>query len=425
MGGAPPTTGCTLRSMAYCPACSVAVPDETEQCPTCGADIEVTPTGEPEAPQRPKLDVDRLQKTLASSLVPTYEVLRPLGQGGMGAVFLAKEPALKRLVAVKVLAPDLAKDNAARARFEREATAAAALSHPNVVRVYAVGETKRTKLPYIVMQYVEGPTLKEWHLRKRKISEREARRIIGEVAAALASAHERDLVHRDVKPSNILIEASTGRAFVADFGLTAALVMHEDETKITESGTLLGTPTYMSPEQSRGSDVTPRSDVYSLGMVAYQLFTGTLPYFANSPMGWIAAHLEEVPTPTGERRPELSPAVTQMVDRCLNKLPDKRPTALDVARGMLPTLDSLIEWPPPGLRWLLGRGRTLGRLAMSAVLGTALATAALTFIPNIASPDRTGKRRHQGLCVAGSAHTRPWHVHHRCRHARGHRSSHD
>ena len=142
-----------------------------------------------------KLDVDKLQKTLASSLVPTYEVLRPLGQGGMGAVFLAKEPALKRLVAVKVLAPDLAKDTAARARFEREATAAAALSHPNVVRVYAVGETKRTKLPYIVMQYVEGPTLKEWHLRKTKIGEREARRIIGEVAAALAAAHERDLVH--------------------------------------------------------------------------------------------------------------------------------------------------------------------------------------------------------------------------------------
>jgi hypothetical protein len=336
-----------------------------------------------EAPKPPELDLDRLQATLNASLSPTYEVLKPLGQGGMGAIFLAKEPALKRLVAVKVLAPQLAADNNARVRFEREARAAAAISHPNVVRVFAVGQTKRTKLPYIIMQYVDGPNLEEWRLRRRRLSEREARRVIGEVAAALAAAHERELVHRDVKPSNVLLETETGRAFVADFGVSAALSGATDETRLTHTGAVVGTPTYMSPEQSASDPLTPTSDVYSLGVLAYELLTGELPFEANSAMGWAAAHLRDTPTPTAERRPEISPALAQMVDRCLAKSPEDRPTADEIARGLLPSLETEIEWPPPGLQWLLGRGRTVNRIAHFAAAGAGVATVACAFVPEV------------------------------------------
>ncbi|UCD23705.1 MAG: protein kinase, partial [Gemmatimonadota bacterium] len=370
--------------MPYCPECSVSVPADVTECPACGASLETTPTAAPDPPEAPKLNLPKLESTLKASLSPTYEVLRPLGLGGMGAVFLAKEPALKRLVAVKVLAPHLAADKRARTRFEREARAAAAISHPNVVRVYAVGETKRTRLPYIVMQYVDGPNLEEWRLRRGRVSERDARRVVGEVAGALAAAHTRDLIHRDVKPSNVLMEKDSGRAFVADFGVSAALSPDDtQETKLTETGVLIGTPSFMSPEQSSGVPLTPKSDVYSLGVLAYQLLTGDLPYYANSAMGWAAAHLRDIPTPTGEMRPELSPAVAQMVDRCLAKAPNDRPTAEELSRGMLPTLESEVEWPPPGLQWLQGRAPAVNRLGLVAVIGAILVTFSFTFVPEI------------------------------------------
>ncbi len=370
--------------MPYCPECSVSVPDDSTECPECGASLERVETTAPGSAEPAHLDLDRLEQTLKSSLSPTYQILRPLGQGGMGAVFLAKEQALKRLVAVKVLAPGLAADKKARSRFEREARAAAAISHPNVVRVYSVGETKRTKLPYIVMQYVDGPNLEEWRLRRGKVGERDARRVIGEVAAALAAAHGRDLVHRDVKPSNVLMETESGRAFVADFGVSAALSpMHTDETKLTETGVMIGTPPFMSPEQAAGKELTPKSDVYSLGVLAYQLVTAQLPYQANSPMGWAAAHMHDMPTPTGECRPELSPAIAHLVDRCLAKSPADRPGAHEVARGMLPSLETEVEWPPPGLKWLHGRAQPLNRIGLIAVVGAVLATLAMTFVPEI------------------------------------------
>jgi hypothetical protein len=393
--------------MPYCPECSIAVPDDVVECPTCGASLESTPTTEPEGLARPRWDVEKLQAILSSSLAPNYEILRPLGQGGMGAIFLAREPALKRLVAIKVLAPSFAADNRARVRFEREARAAAAISHPNVVRVYAVGETKRSKLPYIIMQFVDGPNLEEWRLRRGKVGEREGRRVIGEIATALAAAHERDLVHRDVKPSNVLIEAETGRAFVADFGVSAALsTTQSDETKLTSTGAVVGTPTYMSPEQSTSDAVTPKSDVYSLGVLAYQLVTEELPFKAETAMGWAAAHLRDRPSATKERRPEISPVVGQMIDRCLAKSPDDRPDADEVARGMLPSLETEIEWPPPGLLWLRGRARGLNRTALAAVVGAVLATTALSFDPAEVAASQGWLARFE--FAAGIAATAEW-----------------
>jgi hypothetical protein len=370
--------------MPYCPECSAAVPEGAAKCPTCGSSLISTPSAHDSGGEPQPLDTDRMREELASSLAPQYQLLKLLGSGGMGAVFLAREPALRRLVAVKVLSPVLASDPRARARFEREARAAAALSHPNVVRVYAVGQTNAGKLPYIIMQYVEGVTLSHWMSQRKRVPERDGRRIVGDVAAALAAAHTRDLVHRDVKPSNVLIETESGRAFVADFGVSAALSPGDQgTTKLTVTGTVVGTPAYMSPEQATGEPVTPKSDIYSLGLVAYELLTGALPYTATTAMGWAAAHLRDPVTPLAIRRPDLAPEVGRIIDRCLAKDPALRPEAEDVARTMMPSLESEVPWPPPGLAWLQGRGRVLARLSLFAAIGGLLTVLALTFTPRI------------------------------------------
>ena len=371
--------------MPYCPECSASVPSGAAVCPTCGASLVSTPAADEERAPPQDSDIELVTADLRHSAKPQYELLRLLGAGGMGAVFLMREPALKRLVAVKVLAPWLAADAKARARFEREARAAAALSHPNVVRVYAEGETLGLRLPYIVMQYVEGPTLTEWMEQHQRASEREARRILGEVAAALAAAHARDLVHRDVKPSNVLIERDTGRAYVVDFGVSAALsgAAGDDVSRLTATGTVPGTPIYMSPEQASGEGVTPKSDVYSLGVLAYELLVGQLPYEARTAMGWAAAHLHDTPTPVRVHRADLAPEVARLVDRCLAKEAGVRPTAEELARGLLPGIESEIEWPPPGLHWMRGSGTVLGRLGALATAGALLTLTALLLTPPI------------------------------------------
>ena len=373
--------------MPYCPECSAYVPDLVEKCPTCGASLVPTPANgkisQPAA--RPTTNTEEVARDLSQALGPGYEYLRLVGVGGMGAVFLYREVALKRLVAAKVLAPDLAADAGARARFTREARSAAALSHPNVVRVYAVGETDGLGLPFIVMQYVEGPSLAQWMEQHPRSTERDGRRIIGEVAAGLAAAHARGLLHRDVKPGNVLLEADSGRAYVADFGVSAALATSSPEAtgSLTATGHVVGTPIYMSPEQAAGEPLTDKSDVYSLGVMAYELLVGELPFKATTAMGWAAAHLRDTPTPVAHRRADLSPEVSRLVDRCVAKHPMDRPTASDVERGMMPTLASEIEWPPPGMYWLHGRARILTRFALATFAGAVLTLSALTFTPQV------------------------------------------
>jgi len=373
--------------MPYCPECSASVPHGVETCPTCGASLVPTPTGggssQPAA--RSPVNTEEVADDLGLALGDGYQYLRLVGVGGMGAVFLFREVALKRLVAVKVLAPDLAADAGARARFTREARSAAALSHPNVVRVYAVGETGGLHLPYIVMQYVEGPSLAQWMDEHRRATERDGRRIIGEVAAGLAAAHARGFLHRDVKPANVLLEAETGRAYVADFGVSAALARTSPEAtgSLTATGHVVGTPIYMSPEQAAGEPLTDKSDVYSLGVMAYELLVGELPFKATTAMGWAAAHLRDTPTPVSRRRADLSPEVSRLVDRCVAKHPMDRPTAGDLERGMMPTLATEIEWPPPGMHWLHGRSRVLSRLALATFAGAVLTLSAITFTPQV------------------------------------------
>ncbi|MDQ2666345.1 MAG: serine/threonine protein kinase [Gemmatimonadota bacterium] len=298
---------------------------------------------------------------LRTAIAPGIQLLRPLGAGAMGLVFLARDPLLKRLVAIKVLAPHLAGDAVAHARFIRESEASAALMHPNIAGIYLVGELPQSRTPYYVMQFIDGRSLAEVIADGSAFSDTRAKRLVGEIASALEAAHAHGVVHRDVKPANIIIERDSDRPVVLDFGISAVLQREEapGSPKLTAIGTYLGTPTYMSPEQATGEPVTGQSDVYGLGLIAFELLTGHPP-FDGAPMVVMAAHVERAPPSLHAERPGIDSHLAELVERCLRKNPAERPTAADVAQSLVPASRSLLEWPPPGLETIRGRGAKLG-----------------------------------------------------------------
>lgn len=315
------------------------------------------------ATSAPAPDASALEDRVRTALAPHLQVVRLLGEGGMASVFLARDPALRRSVAVKVLSPALAADPSARARFEREAQAVAGLSHPNVVPVYAVGELD-DGTPYFVMQYVSGRSLAARVEEEGQLPTTEARRILGEVASALAAAHAKGIIHRDIKPANILYDEESGRALVSDFGIAAVMPVRDaaPATKLTQTGMIVGTPQYMSPEQLLHEPVSDKTDIYALGLLGYELLTGKGPFRGTTPQELIAAHLRDVPAPLSDVREEVELDVESLVARCLEKDAAKRPTAEEVARRLAPGGGVLLEWPPPGLEPLRGRLPALSRL---------------------------------------------------------------
>ncbi|HEU5466947.1 MAG TPA: serine/threonine-protein kinase [Gemmatimonadales bacterium] len=247
-----------------------------------------------------------------------YEVERPLGRGGMGLVYLARDIRLARPVAIKVLPPERAMSPVHRARFLREARIAARLSHPHIVPIFSVGELG--DVVFFVMAYVPGYTLGHRIRTRGPLPAAETARVLRETALALAHAHDQGVVHRDVKPDNILIDGSTGSSFVTDFGIARFGI-----GPISGSRTVLGTPEFMSPEQARGLALDARSDLYSLGVVGYYAASGRLPFDAEDPYVVMTQHVTEVPSPLATVAPKTSTAVASLVDRCLEKNPDQRP----------------------------------------------------------------------------------------------------
>jgi serine/threonine-protein kinase len=259
----------------------------------------------------------------------------------MGIVYSARDKRLKREIAVKVLPPELSFRADIRQRFLREAETAAQLNHPNIVPIYTVEE--RENLVYFVMAYIKGDNLGQRLQQHGPIPPVEVRRILREVADALAYAHHRNVIHRDIKPDNIIIDEETGRAMVTDFGIARALTDSGD-SRLTATGMAIGTPAYMSPEQSAGDQaIDGRSDLYSLGVVGYQMLCGQPPFVASNTPSMLVKHLSEKPIPVDERWPDLPPDLSRAVMMCLEKDPaDRFPSAAAFAvaldGGGMPTL---------------------------------------------------------------------------------------
>jgi serine/threonine-protein kinase len=256
-------------------------------------------------------------------LAPTFELDHEIGRGGMGIVYLARDSRLKRPVAIKVLPPELAFRSDIRSRFLREAETSAQLSHPNIVPIFTVDE--RGGLVFFVMGYVEGETLAQRMEREGRVPAPDARRLLTEVASALAYAHSRGVIHRDIKPDNILLSSGGGRAMVTDFGIARAVSAGSGDSRLTATGVAIGTPAYMSPEQCAGDkEIDGRSDLYSLGVVAYQMLCGTLPFSGSGTGALLIKHLSEKPVPVSERAPDIPPWLARVVMRLLEKQPSDR-----------------------------------------------------------------------------------------------------
>lgn len=260
---------------------------------------------------------DRLQ----SLLHDRYLIERELGHGGMGTVYLAQDMRLQRSVAIKVLPPELAVREELRERFLRETRMAAGFSHPNIVPVHAVEE--HPDLLCFVMGFIEGETLGQRIRRAGPLPATEAIRLLQEVAWALSYAHGRGVVHRDVKPDNILVERATGRALVTDFGIAHSASASSDNA-LTRVGEVVGTPQFMSPEQAAGENVDGRSDLYSLGVVAFFAVTGRLPFDAESVTAVMAMHITQPPPKISSLRSDLPAGLCAAIDRCLEKDPAAR-----------------------------------------------------------------------------------------------------
>jgi serine/threonine-protein kinase len=277
-----------------------------------------------------------LQKAIAGR----YSLERELGRGGMGIVYLARDVALDRPVAIKLLPPALATQSELRERFLREARTAAGLSHPNIVPIHGVEE--HGDLVFFVMGFVDGESVRDRVVRAGPLAPTAAMKMLQEVAWALAHAHAKGIVHRDVKPDNILIERASGRALVTDFGIARVM----DEQRMTATGEIVGTAAYVSPEQASGEPIDARSDLYSLGVTAFFALTGRPPFEAPTPLALLVKHLNEPAPPVATLRPELPAKLAEAVDRCLAKDPAARlATGEDLAEAVGAALGTVVQLP--------------------------------------------------------------------------------
>jgi beta-lactam-binding protein with PASTA domain/predicted Ser/Thr protein kinase len=271
--------------------------------------------------------------TTPQHLSDRYEIGEILGFGGMSEVHLARDLRLHRDVAVKVLRADLARDPSFYLRFRREAQNAAALNHPAIVAVYDTGEaeTAAGPLPYIVMEYVDGVTLRDIVHTEGPMPSKRAIEVIADACQALNFSHQHGIIHRDVKPANIMI-SKAGAVKVMDFGIARALA---DANSVTQTAAVIGTAQYLSPEQARGEKVDARSDVYSLGCVLYEMLTGEPPFTGDSPVAVAYQHVREDPVPPSQRHDAIAPELDAVVLKALAKNPDNRYQSAAEMRGDL------------------------------------------------------------------------------------------
>ncbi len=310
---------------------------------------------------------------LEGQQIDQFRIVRHIARGGMADVYLAEDTDLKRKVALKVMLDILAMDTQFVQRFRREAQMVAQLHHPNIVQVYAVGflpaGSSTTRRPYIAMQFIEGGSLREKLQeladRGKLLTTEQALNIVRQVALALSVAHKAKIIHRDLKPANVLIQPD-GTPVLVDLGIAVA----GDSPKLTQTGAIIGTPHYMSPEQVREQPLDGRSDLYSLGIILYEMLAGILPFTANESIAVLHQHVYEKPPPLSKRRPDLSPQVLSIVETCLQKEPVHRfQNANDLVQAIDRALQSEgLHGPNPQATQVLTELRDSGLLSRRRVV---------------------------------------------------------
>ena len=294
------------------------------------ADASAPPPPPPPPPEEsttPKLD--NLGARLQDALGESYAVERQLGAGGFAVVYLVRDVQLKRKLAVKVLSPDVIASHSVLERFRREAETVAQLSHPHIVPLHFIGQ--KDDLVYLVMEAIDGGSLADRLEREGQLPIGDAARIFGEVASALAHAHKRGVVHRDIKPQNVLLDAESGRALVTDFGIARTA----EGGSLTATGMVIGTPAYLSPEQVTGEPSDHRADIYALGVMMYQMLAGETPFKGATPAAVLMKRLGGPPEPLKKLRPDAPQQLTEIIDACLATDPNERiQSAGDIVRAL-------------------------------------------------------------------------------------------
>jgi len=337
--------------------------------------------------------------------VGAYEIVGIVGSGGNGVVLKGFDAALNRSVAIKLLSPRLADSGAARRRFSREAQAAAAVVHDNVMAIHAVAETQG--LPYLVMPYVRGPSLEKRLRGDGPLAVEEVLRVGMQVAAGLAAAHAQGLVHRDIKPANILLEEGVERVRITDFGLARAV----DDASLTRSGVIAGTPQYMSPEQARGEPVDHRTDLFSLGCVLYAACTGRSPFRAETSYGVLRKICDSEPRDVRELNPAVPPWLWRMIGRLLAKDPSQRYGSAAEVAALLERCLAHVQQPatvalPAELSEQAGALAFMARIGLRAAMflvATLLLVAALVAWKQRLPVQRERQTQHEQRVAATSA----------------------
>ncbi|HZH40947.1 MAG TPA: protein kinase [Gemmatimonadales bacterium] len=312
-----------MTEPALCGTCGTPIAPGQRFCAGCGADVSgqqgnvATAFVSKQNMVRATMSATALHDVLRHATIGEYEILAELGRGGMATVYLGHDIALDRKVAIKVMSPALLTGEGMVERFKREARTAASLSHPNIIPIYAVKEGDQ--IVYFVMKFVEGRPLDSIIKETGKLPIQMVQQILQQVGAGLGYAHKRGIIHRDVKPANVMVDTE-GWAVVTDFGIAKVT-----ETKgLTMTGATVGTPSYMSPEQCAAKELTGASDQYSLGVVAYEMLAGKLPFGGDSIMAIMYAHFNDPPPPLTEARPDCPPEIVSAVNRMLSKEPGDR-----------------------------------------------------------------------------------------------------
>jgi len=375
-----------------CLKCHTPLPDGSKFCFACGADVTGGGTARPSGSYGTEGLMNRLQRLVEGK----YKVERMLGKGGMGAVFLAHDLTLEREVAIKVLPPDISMDAQIVKRFQQEAKTAAKLDHTNIIPIYRV--ESEGGLNYFVMKYIAGTSLEDVLDQKQQLTIDYIQRVLWEAACALGHAHQRGVVHRDVKPANIMFDHD-GRVMLTDFGISKAL---QAATGFTGTGMIIGTPHYMAPEQAKGGAVDGRADQYSLAVVGYRMITGELPYTGDSVHTILYKHIfEEMPRISTKRQlvPEF---LSHAIGRAMAKEPDQRfSTMEEFATAVWP--EQPVAAPKPGERAKAQRRPppSSGVRTASADAPTEVTSAPTTPIPRagMAIPAAKKKRSPLGMVI--------------------------